>query len=72
MSSTCRAEETRSQRSGSRRQDHPAERTLRRFALGATSRAENLVIVAHLLRRCGLCARVACAALDDLADRAGT
>jgi len=40
------------------RKDHPTERTLRRFVLGTTSRAENRAIVVHLLRRCGRCSRV--------------
>ena len=39
------------------RGDHPTERTLRRFAVGTTSRAENRTIVSHLLRRCDRCSR---------------
>jgi len=38
--------------------DHPPERTLRRFAVGTTSPAENRAIVVHLLRRCDRCSRV--------------
>jgi hypothetical protein len=37
---------------------HPPARTLRRFVLGTTSRAENRAIVVHLLRRCGRCSRL--------------
>jgi len=37
---------------------HPPEKTLRRFVLGTTSRAENRAIVVHLLRQCGRCSRV--------------
>jgi len=39
-------------------EDHPTDRTLRRFVLGTTSPAENRAIVVHLLRRCSRCSRV--------------
>ena len=38
--------------------DHPIPESLRRFATGASSRQENRVIVAHLLRGCAQCARL--------------
>lgn len=38
--------------------DHPvSEESLRRFAVGASSRQENRSIVAHLLQGCAKCAR---------------
>ena len=45
---------------------HPTEKTLRRFALGTTSRAENRAIVAHLLGRCGQCSRMLAKAGEEL------
>jgi len=35
---------------------HPSPETLRRFAAGVASRVECREVVAHLLRRCAICA----------------
>jgi hypothetical protein len=69
MSTPKYADEARSSLSGLGRSGHPAERMLRRFVLGTTSRAENRVVVAHLLCRCERCSRAVTAALDEIAGR---
>ena len=50
------------------RRDHPAEKTLRRFASGKTSPAENRVIVTHLLRRCDRCSRLLAESFGGFAE----
>ena len=37
--------------------DHPSDETLKRFATGTASAEEGRLVVAHLLRGCGLCSR---------------
>jgi len=46
---------------------HPTEKTLRRFAVGTTSPAENRAVVIHLLRRCDQCSRALAAACGGMA-----
>ena len=37
--------------------DHPSDETLKRFAAGTASPEECQIVVAHLLKGCGLCSR---------------
>ena len=37
--------------------DHPSDEALRRFATGTASAEEGRLVVAHLLKGCGLCSR---------------
>jgi hypothetical protein len=37
--------------------DHPSDETLKRFATGTASAEEGRLVVAHLLKGCGLCSR---------------
>lgn len=37
--------------------DHPSDETLKRFAKGTASAEEGRLVVAHLLKGCGLCSR---------------
>jgi len=52
----------------SQRELHPALGTLERFAAGQASDTEAMKVVAHLLRRCPVCAAIISRSLQPLFD----